>query len=289
MQTALPATRERIEMRSGLRLLGIFAHPDDETLGFGGVLARYAAEGVETHVVTATRGQRGWFGSVDDFPGEAALGRIRERELRHATAVLGVHSLAVLDYPDGELAHADQAEIIPLLAREIRRVRPQVVVTFGHDGFYGHPDHIAISQFATAAMVAAADPTSSVPGVAHRVEKLYYRAPSAAYMRLYEQAFGELVMEVDGQQRRSSGWDEWLITTRVDTRRHWEQVWEAVQQHRSQLPGYERLAALPASYHEAMWGTQEFYRASSLVGGAPSENHLFVGVRVRGRAGSPGR
>lgn len=65
--------------------------------------------------------------------------------------------------------------------------------------------------------------------------------------------------------------------------------WEAVQQHRSQLPGYERLAALPASHHEAIWGTQEFYRASSLVGGVPSEDDLFVGIRVRGRAGSPGR
>jgi LmbE family N-acetylglucosaminyl deacetylase len=266
--------------RRPLRLLGIFAHPDDETLGFGGVLARYADEGVETHVVTATSGQRGWFGPPDDFPGEEALGLIRRRELGDATTILGVRSLTVLDYMDGELREARADEIIPRLAAEIRRVRPQVIVTFGHDGFYGHPDHIAISQFATAATLFAADATADVSGRPHRVDKVYYRAPSSSYMRLYEHAFGELVMEIDGEQRRSEGWAEWLITTRVDAREHWPRVWAAVQQHRSQLPAYERLAALPPTHHEAMWGTQEFYRGLSAVSAPVVEDDLFAGIRV---------
>ena len=72
-----------------LKLCGVFAHPDDETLGTGGTLARYGTEGVETHVVTATRGQRGRYKDGSDHPGPEALGRIREAELRAAAAVLG--------------------------------------------------------------------------------------------------------------------------------------------------------------------------------------------------------
>jgi LmbE family N-acetylglucosaminyl deacetylase len=67
---------------SPLKLMAILAHPDDESLGLGSTLARYAAEGVETHLVTATRGQRGWLGEPSANPGLKALGEIRERELR---------------------------------------------------------------------------------------------------------------------------------------------------------------------------------------------------------------
>ena len=90
-----------------LRLCGVFAHPDDETLGAGGTLARYGAEGVETYVVTATRGQSGRYRDGSDHPGPEALGRIREAELRAAAAVLGVKEVSVLDYADKELDRAD--------------------------------------------------------------------------------------------------------------------------------------------------------------------------------------
>ncbi len=72
-----------------LRLMCILAHPDDESLGTGGTLARYAAEGIETYVITATRGQRGWFGPPEENPGLAALGQLREAELRAAAQALG--------------------------------------------------------------------------------------------------------------------------------------------------------------------------------------------------------
>ena len=84
-----------------LRLMVVAAHPDDETLGFGGVLARYAEEGVETFVVTATRGENGRYlghgpGS-GEHPGRVALSRIREEELRAAAAALGVREVSLLD------------------------------------------------------------------------------------------------------------------------------------------------------------------------------------------------
>ena len=252
-----------------LRLLTVFAHPDDETLGTGGTLAKYGAEGVETHVLTATHGEKGWFSDPADYPGPEALAKIREGELQDAAKRLGVKSVRFLDYVDGELDEAEPARVIARIADVIRELRPHVVVTFGHDGIYGHPDHIAISQFATAAVFASADPHAErTAGVApHQVSKLYYRVATKAYIEAYEAAFGALVMEIDGERRTSQVWAPWSITTRIDTADYWEQTWAAVESHRSQLPGYEKLLALPPQHHRGLWGTQEFYRAFSLVNG----------------------
>jgi LmbE family N-acetylglucosaminyl deacetylase len=275
----------------GLRLLCVGAHPDDETLGMGGTLAAYASEGVETYVLTATRGEKGWFGAPEAYPGPRELGLIREGELRAAAQELGVRDVTLLDYVDGELDRADAGEAIGLIAEHIRLVRPHVVVTFGHYGLYGHPDHIAISQFTTAAVVAAAGVTDGAGGERrpHRVDKLYYLVGDAELMEAYEEAFGELVMQIDGEERRTQNWAGWAITTEVNSRAHWRRVWSAVQRHRSQLPGYERLQALGDEAHRAFWGTQTYYRAMSLVnGGRARERDLFEGVRTRASAEAAG-
>src|SRR5215216_2644568 len=94
-----------------LRLMCVLAHPDDESIAVGGVLAKCAAEGVETYLLTATRGERGWFGDPADYPGPQGLGEIREEELRSAVSVLGIRDLAFLDYLDGELDQADGLEV----------------------------------------------------------------------------------------------------------------------------------------------------------------------------------
>ena len=140
------------------KLLCVLAHPDDESLGNGGVLAKYAAEGVETYLVTATRGERGWLGNSKEYPGPEALGRVREAELYAAAEVLGIRRVEFLDYLDGDLDQAQPAEVIARIAEHVRQIKPQVVITFGPDGGYGHPDHIAISQFTSAAVFAAANP-----------------------------------------------------------------------------------------------------------------------------------
>src|SRR5262245_61722011 len=127
------------------RLMAILAHPDDESLGNGGALARYAAEGVDITLITATRGQRGWFGDPAANPGLQALGQLREAELRAAASAIGIREVVLLDYVDGELDRADGEQVICELVSHLRRVRPQVVLTFGLDGAYGHPDHMAIS------------------------------------------------------------------------------------------------------------------------------------------------
>src|SRR5262245_47263484 len=116
------------------RLMVVTAHPDDETLGFGGVLARYASEGVETFLVTATRGERGrYFGhppGSPEHPGRAALAELRERELRGAASMLGIRHTSLLRCDDGDLDRADAADVVSRIAWRIRQARPQVVLTF---------------------------------------------------------------------------------------------------------------------------------------------------------------
>ena len=141
-----------------LKLMCVLAHPDDESLGMGGTLARYASEGVETYLVTATRGERGWFGDEKENPGFEALGRIREAELRCAAETLGISEVHFMDYIDGNLDEAPYDEAVGKVISHLRRVKPDLVITFAPDGAYGHPDHIAICQITTAAVVCAADP-----------------------------------------------------------------------------------------------------------------------------------
>ncbi len=138
------------------RLMAVLAHPDDESLGVGGTLAKYASEAADVFLVTATRGEGGRFRGIprgdDRHPGAEALARIREAELRAAAAALGICDVSLLGYRDQQLDRADPREAIGRIVARVRALRPDVVVTFGPDGAYGHPDHIAISQFTTAAI-----------------------------------------------------------------------------------------------------------------------------------------
>lgn len=270
-------------MHPTFRLMAVLAHPDDESLGFGGTLARYAAEGVATSLVCATRGERGWTGEPAANPGPLALGRRREAELRAAAAALGVAEVAFLGYLDGELDRAAPGEAVARIVGHIRRVRPQVVMTFGPDGAYGHPDHIAISQLTTAAVARAADPTfDDGSGAApHRVAKLYYRIWTDAEWATTESVFGRTTIEVAGERRGAMIWPDWAATARLDTADWWPAVRAAVFCHRSQVGGHAALASLPPVGHRALWGAQHFYRAMSTVDGAPGvETDLFAGLRA---------
>ncbi|HEX5837882.1 MAG TPA: PIG-L family deacetylase [Anaerolineales bacterium] len=265
------------------RLLVIFAHPDDESMGMGGTLAKYAAEGVETYYVCASRGERGWFGPEEQYRGPGALGEIRTRELENAVRELGVHGLRFLDYLDGAVDQADPEEVIGKITAHIRRIRPQVVVTFPPDGNYGHPDHIAVGQFACAAVVCAADSTYPDPAdlPSHRIQKLYYMVDSENFVSLIAPFMGDMTFAVDDQVRGETAWKDWMITTRIEMAEHCRTAWRAIQCHQSQLPSLGLLAEM----HEeaaiavlAMQGT--FYRAFSLVnGGRERETDLFEGIR----------
>jgi LmbE family N-acetylglucosaminyl deacetylase len=271
--------------------MAVLAHPDDESLGVGGTLARYASSGVEVFLVTATRGDAGRFrghrAGESGHPGSEALAGIRERELRSAAEALGVREMTLLGYPDRRLDSADPREVTARIASELRRHRPEVVVTFGPDGAYGHPDHVAISQLTTAAVMAAADcrfvPDGQGEGAgAHSVSKLYYLAWPDSMWSAYQAAVHPLSSTVDGVERQATPWPDWAITTTIDTSEVWPTVWQAVSCHQSQLSAYEALSKLPREQHEALWGRQSFYRAFSLVnGGRARESDLFEGVAAR--------
>jgi LmbE family N-acetylglucosaminyl deacetylase len=270
-------------------LMAVLAHPDDESLGVGGTLAKYAAEGVDVFLVTATRGDGGRFrGHRQDHhehPGPLALASIRERELRAAASVLGVREVSLLGYHDQHLDEAAPGEVIAEIVGHLRRIHPDVVVTFGPDGGYGHPDHIAISQFTTAAIVAAADRAFECGSAqperpTHSVSKLYYLAWPRSTWTAYQAAFKELVSTVDGVQRQATAWPEWAITTVIDSRNFSSTVWRAISCHESQVTAYERLKELSPEHLSALWGSQSFYRAFSTVnGGRVRETDLFEGIR----------
>lgn len=271
-------------MSEPLKLMCILAHPDDESLGTGGTLAKYAGEGVDTYLVTATRGERGRFGEAAERPSPAVVGRAREAELRAAAAELKVRELVVLGYPDGSLDQVDPAEAQERIAHEIRRLRPQVVITFGPEGAYGHPDHIAISQLATAAVVRAAGDTNPASASPHRVSKLYYMAWRKDQWDAYQAALRPLKSKVDGTERMAAPWPDWTITTVIDTGAYWPAVWRAVSCHKTQMAIYKQLEHLPDEQHRALWGCQEYYRAFSTVnGGRTIETDLFEGLRGEGR------
>jgi LmbE family N-acetylglucosaminyl deacetylase len=250
----------------------VLAHPDDESLGTGGTLAKYAAEGVETYLVTATRGERGRFGESAPRPTDAVVGCTREAELRAAAKELGVREVTCLGYPDGGVDRVSPEMAQTAIAEQLRRIEPHVVITFGPDGAYGHPDHIAISQLTAAAVVRAA-------AEGHSASKLYYIAWGASTWAAYQAALKKLTSIVDGVERQVIPIPDWHITTRIDTSAVWPSVWRAVQCHRTQMSIYANLATLPPEHHRALWGVQEFARVFSLVnGGRTRESDLFEGL-----------
>ena len=170
--------------------------------------------------------------------------------------------------------------MIAKITKHIRRIRPQVLVTFAPDGAYGHPDHIALSQFAQGAVVCAADATFEDGQSPHRVAKLYYMVDSQEVVDAAVEAFGGISMEIDGVTRQHVGWQDWQITTRLDNVRYMERVREAIRCHKSQLPGFGPIAEWSVDQLAEMFGTGHFYRVFSLVnGGRNVESDLFEGLR----------
>lgn len=134
------------------RLLLVLAHPDDESMGNATLIARHVAAGSEVHLVCATRGGAGWNGLP---PGRlpAELPEIRTAELESAAAVLGLAGVELWDYPDGGVPSCDLDEITGRIREAIERLEPAVVIGWGPDGGYRHPDHIAIGACTDRALV----------------------------------------------------------------------------------------------------------------------------------------
>ena len=152
---------------TGSSLLAVFAHPDDESLASGGLLARCAEAGVRVSLLCLTHGEHGPGGAVEQ------LRDTRASELREAARMLGVRDLVLLDHEDGMVPWIDERVLESDILDAIRRFRPDVVVTFDEDGLYWHPDHIAVHE-RTTSVVANLGPSGPA---------LFYASLPAGMMR----------------------------------------------------------------------------------------------------------
>jgi LmbE family N-acetylglucosaminyl deacetylase len=257
-------------------VLGVFAHPDDETLGAGPLLAHCVARGARVELLVATRGERGWRGPEVDDPGPAAVGRLREAEARSAATILGVARIGFLGLFDGEVAAAPAARAAARIAATLRGTRPDVVVTFGPDGLTGHPDHVAVSRLTSAAMILAA--TDGDGGPAHLVPKAYQLIETRERVADLERAFGR---PFGYRGRTVGGWEPWSVTLRIDTREHVDTVRRAAHRHASQLATTLSPRVDDDAWH-LLFGEQTLQRVHALTD-APCgerERDLFEGLAV---------
>ncbi len=181
-------------------LLFVGAHPDDETFGVGGTLAKYALAGTRVYYACATRGEAG---DVDAklLNGNSSIGDLRWTELECASGILGLAGIFHLGYRDSgmegavdnnhpeALAAAPLDQVAERIVKIIRDVKPQVVVTFDPIGGYRHPDHIAVHKAAVVAFHAAGDPAQyPEAGAAYRPQKLYFQVMSRKLLKLVVKA-----------------------------------------------------------------------------------------------------
>jgi LmbE family N-acetylglucosaminyl deacetylase len=143
-----------VEQKSGL--LVVMAHPDDESMGSGGLILRHTRAGIPTHLICATYGEKGWMGKPLGAK-EEDLAQIRVSELEAAAAALALGGVELWDYADGGVIKENQQEITQRIWEQITKLRPRAVVGWGPDGGYGHPDHIAMGECTDAAVSAMAE------------------------------------------------------------------------------------------------------------------------------------
>jgi LmbE family N-acetylglucosaminyl deacetylase len=276
-------------------LLAVLAHPDDEVFSTGGIFRRYHDAGVRTALVCATRGEAGEI-SDPSLATPETLGRVREQELLEAGRILGIQEVSFLDYHDGTVAQADEVEAVGRIVREIRRVRPQVLVTFDPGGVYGHPDHIAVHHFTTSAFFKAGDPTCYPEQIAagflpYEAQKLYYSAPTAStFRRMRELATSLGLPFTPGGNAATLTVDEMgmpdeAITTVITLDdRLFDLKLEAMRAHRTQMRPDSYFNRLPPEAIREWRGTERFvlaYPPGDDMTSEAIETDLFSGVRLQ--------
>ncbi len=205
------------------RLLAVFAHPDDESFGPGGTLAKYGAEGVQVAVVIATRGEGSTLGA--ELHGDE-LGDVRTAELECASQALGISDVRLWSYPDTQLNQVDAQELADKVALAISEFRPDVLLTFAPGGITGNPDHIAM----TAAVVGAF--SSGETNVEHNNSPTLY--------------FWSIPDSIAEHLRSISpipfvGVPEEDVSAIIDTSSYQAQQWEAIRCHKSQSDPLPRV------------------------------------------------
>lgn len=275
-------------------LLSFHAHPDDEVIQVGGVLAGADAAGIPTLVVTATDGALGEIHNYDDPDAiRPRLAEVRAEEMAAAMSILGVKEQVFLGYRDSGMMgedsnlhpdcfwQADFGEAVGRLIRHIRRFRPDVMTIYDPYGGYGHPDHIQVHRVGLAAFWAAPDmeryplEEGEEPWI---VPKVYWSAwPRSRRRRIAEisLAAGEITQE-DYERATRSGTPDELLTS-VDTSAWIDTKLEALRAHRSQIPEDWFMLRVDENMREEVVGTETFYRVHSTIEVA-DRGDLFTGI-----------
>ena len=217
-------------------ILAVYAHPDDETSSAGALMAMYAAQGVDVHVITATRGELGTLGTGgvvierEDLPG------VREAEMRSVLEHYGVHNEPVfLDYRDQELKLADPEEVVEKILAVMQRVRPDVVLTFGPQGISKHDDHVAIHETAVRAF--------------HRYRTSDGVEPRLLYTAIPREMAERYNIDLEGPETEPN--------VEVDARDHWHYKVEGLRLYRSQEDAQEFAQTL----EDHPWNAEVFHQA----------------------------
>jgi N-acetyl-1-D-myo-inositol-2-amino-2-deoxy-alpha-D-glucopyranoside deacetylase/mycothiol S-conjugate amidase len=279
--------------------MAVHAHPDDECIGTGGILARYNAEGLRAVLVTATRGEEGEIAAPDMDAEEVRpkLGDVRVEELRCACQELGVPEFHVLGYRDSGmagtpanthpecLAQADFYEATGRLVHLIRAIRPHVLTCYDEQGGYGHPDHIQVNRITVAAFHAAGDAAQyphSGPAP-WQPQKLYYTAYPRSYIltryAILRTMGEETPMDRPDFDPNKVGTPDAAITTRVDIRPYVHRKLKALRCHRSQVPPDWWLFRILPDQLAQQFHHEFFIRMVSHVPVHGAEDDLFAGLR----------
>ena len=254
-------------------LLAVHAHPDDESIGTGGILAKYSALGINTVVVYGTRGEAGGIINPDfvpSFPG-MEITEIRKVELEKALKILQVGSVYFLGYRDSGMAgtpenhhpqafaQADLEEATEKLVKIIRRTHPQVIVTYNEKGTYGHPDHIMANRLTQRAFEAAGDPHfnegSGLPS--WQPDKLYYTAISRTRLRMMVQLAKDRGEKLEFDPEVLGTPDE-KITAQIDIKEFLDQKFTAIFCHQSQFGPNSFFRRVPEEWRKEAFGHEHF-------------------------------
>ena len=268
-----------------LTIMAVHAHPDDEASTTGGILAKYAAQGVRTILVTCTNGELGNApdGTAPGDPGhdEDLVTKHRRAELDKSCQLLNISELVMLGYHDSGMMGWPQNEApeafwnTPVedaarrLADLIEEHKPQVVVTYDENGFYGHPDHIQANRITLAALK-----LTDLP------QKLYYPviplSAMARFREVLERAGTEPPQEAS--DTADFGTPDELIAAYVDCSEFAEVKFRALEAHSSQTDNSFFLD-LGLDLFKEIFSTEVFVRAHDKTGAVIPEDDLFAGLR----------
>ena len=245
---------------AGRTVLGVFAHPDDESLACGGTFARLADAGVRVVLLCASRGRKG-FSCDPALVAGSDLGSVRADELRQAARVLGAAEVVIFDHPDGDLRWADEPVLLEEIVSAIRKYRPDAVITFGEDGLYWHLDHIGIHERTEDAVRTFGDaapalyyvtiPKGAMRAVVDSATARGWSPPASGFWSLVPDAFGLLARQPSFM---------------VDVRNWVPRKLAALQCHRTQMGANNPFAQIDAADAERLLGIEQFRRAEPATG-----------------------